>query len=86
MVIECNVELCKTDCEMCPEEQKYEPGKRRRKRDLAFNSSIMDLDQKISGRLRVVSPEDIADLTTRERSIFLKTGINLHHNGPFVKY
>lgn len=39
LMIECNVELCKTDCEMCTDpDQKIEPG-RRRKRD-AFNETL----------------------------------------------
>lgn len=68
LVIECNVELCKTDCEMCPDDQKYEPGKRRR-RDVTFNTTFSDLGSKVSGRFRVITPEDVAELNSRENLV-----------------
>lgn len=70
LLIECNVELCKTDCEMCPEEHKFEPGKRRR-RDVGFNETLGDFGSRVSGRFRVVSEDDITDLAIREHYIRL---------------
>ncbi|XP_066582170.1 uncharacterized protein [Prorops nasuta] len=41
LFIECNVELCKTDCEPCPEaNQQIEPGRRRRSVSYSYNSTI----------------------------------------------
>ncbi|KAL0277611.1 UNVERIFIED_CONTAM: hypothetical protein PYX00_004845 [Menopon gallinae] len=70
LLIECNVELCKTDCEMCPDPQKFEPGKRRR-RDVGFNETLGDFGSRVSGRFRVVSEDDISDLAIREHYIQL---------------
>lgn len=58
LMIECNVELCKTDCEVCSApDQKLEPG-RRRKRDLSkYNETIGD-PVTMGKLLRVILPED----------------------------
>ncbi|KAI4467583.1 cypher isoform b [Holotrichia oblita] len=59
LMIECNVDLCKTDCDVCPNpDQKIQPGKRRR-RDLR-NETIGD-PVKIGKLLRVLLPEDLSD-------------------------
>lgn len=77
LIIECNVELCKTDCEMCPNEQKLEPGARRRRRDVSFNSTVFESGNKISGRFRVVSPDDFAELQSREQLVAFVPGKNI---------
>lgn len=60
LILECNIELCKTDCEVCPDpNQKTEPGRRRR--DVSFgNESIAD-PITVGKLLRVILPEDIID-------------------------
>ncbi|CAH1117180.1 unnamed protein product [Phaedon cochleariae] len=62
IMMECNIELCKTDCEMCPSpDQPLEPG-RRRKRDLPANDTLGGTlgDGVMMGKhLRVVLPEDL---------------------------
>lgn len=58
LMVECNVELCKTDCEVCPNpHQPLEPG-RRRKREA--NSSISD-PVTVGRMLSVIVPEDISE-------------------------
>lgn len=64
LVIECNVELCKANCEMCPENQKLEPGRRRR--DIYFNETTTEIGKKVSGRFRVLAEEDLSALEMRE--------------------
>ncbi|XP_018332371.1 uncharacterized protein LOC108741896 [Agrilus planipennis] len=62
LTIECNVDLCKTDCEMCPDpNQKLEPG--RRKRDLHYYQNRTENDEsvKIGKTLRVIFPEELGD-------------------------
>lgn len=59
LMIECNVDLCKTDCDVCPNsDQKIQPGKRRR-RDL--RNETMGNPVKIGKLLRVLLPEDLSD-------------------------
>lgn len=64
LMIECNIELCKTDCEVCPNpDQPLEPG-RRRKRDLyGFNETLHD-GVMMGKHLRVVLPEDLVATAT----------------------
>lgn len=60
LIMECNVELCKTDCEMCPVPgQKTEPGRRRR--DLYSNISNQTFAEPITVArgLRVILPQDL---------------------------
>ncbi|XP_054275827.1 uncharacterized protein LOC128994989 isoform X2 [Macrosteles quadrilineatus] len=60
LTIECNVELCKTECAPCSDpNQKYEPGRRRRSAD----NSTLDLTDPVTvGRtLRVFLPEDLEE-------------------------
>lgn len=62
LMIECNIELCKTDCEMCPNpDQKLEPGRRRRRRDLyTYNQTLAD-GITMGKHLRIILPEDLTD-------------------------
>lgn len=61
LMIECNVELCKTDCEVCPDpHQKIDPG-RRRKRDLENVNNTIGDPITIGKMLRVILPEDLND-------------------------
>nr|XP_023015505.1 uncharacterized protein LOC111505000 [Leptinotarsa decemlineata] len=73
IMIECNIELCKTDCEMCPNpDQALEPAKRR-KRDLySFNATLHD-GVMMGKHLRVVLPEDLAERTVVNDSVCLST-------------
>lgn len=72
LMIQCNIELCKTDCQVCPEpNQQIEPGRRRR-RDLYSigNNSISD-EITMGKRLQVVLVEDLnsaglSDLVEKE--------------------
>lgn len=58
LMIECNVELCKTDCDVCPNpNQKIQPGKRRR-RDI-YNETMGE-PVRVGKLLRVLVPEDLS--------------------------
>ncbi|XP_043286507.1 uncharacterized protein [Venturia canescens] len=64
LFIECNIELCKTDCEACPDgNQQIEPGRRRRS---AFytpaNSSAGALSEpvRMARGFRVILPDDLS--------------------------
>lgn len=64
LTLECNVDLCKTDCEVCPEpNQQLEPGRRRR-RDLyspySYNATE-DTSVRVGKIIRVILPEDLSD-------------------------
>lgn len=60
LILECNIELCKTDCEVCPDpNQRIEPGARRRRRDIN-NETISD-PVTVGKLLRVILPEEISD-------------------------
>lgn len=59
LILECNIELCKTDCEVCPDpNQKIEPGARRR-RDI-HNETLSD-PITVGKLLKVILPEEISD-------------------------
>lgn len=61
LILECNIELCKTDCEVCPDpNQKLEPGRRRRRDIYSGNDSLSD-PVLVGKLLRVFVPEDIID-------------------------
>lgn len=62
IMIECNIELCKTDCEMCPDpDQKIDPL-RRRKRAIGNDTLV---DPVTMGRLlKVIFPEEITEEET----------------------
>ncbi|XP_072391572.1 uncharacterized protein [Diabrotica undecimpunctata] len=60
IMIECNIELCKTDCEMCPDPNpQLEPAKRR-KRDISFGNETLHDSVLMAKHLRIVLPEDLA--------------------------
>ncbi|KAL3287333.1 hypothetical protein HHI36_001807 [Cryptolaemus montrouzieri] len=76
LILECNIELCKTDCEVCPNpNQPLEPARRRRKRNIYSNETIGD-PLTMGKRLRVILPED---LSTGEAII----NLNENHNVCF---
>ncbi|KAJ8977970.1 hypothetical protein NQ317_008162 [Molorchus minor] len=62
LMIECNIELCKTDCEMCTDpNQQIDPG--RRKRDVYSSNDTLH-DGIIMGKhLRIILPEDLNQRT-----------------------
>ncbi|XP_076386202.1 uncharacterized protein LOC100877451 isoform X2 [Megachile rotundata] len=64
LFIECNVELCKTDCEPCPElNQQIEPGRRRRSISYApSNTSSLPLSEpvRVARGFRVVMEDDLS--------------------------
>ncbi|CAG9766515.1 unnamed protein product [Ceutorhynchus assimilis] len=66
LMIECNIELCKNDCDMCTkEDQVLEPSKRRKRRDVS-NSTITG-DWVTMGKLvRVILPEELNKQTALE--------------------
>ena len=58
LMIECNVELCKTDCDVCPEpNQSLEPGKRRRR---AVSNETLGEPVTVGRILKVLLPEDLS--------------------------
>ncbi|KAL1514094.1 hypothetical protein ABEB36_003413 [Hypothenemus hampei] len=59
LMIECNIELCKSDCGICTKEgQQVDPAKKRRKRDVSYNAT--EGDWVTMGKLvRVVLPEEL---------------------------
>ncbi|XP_050510576.1 uncharacterized protein LOC126887220 isoform X2 [Diabrotica virgifera virgifera] len=60
IMIECNIELCKTDCEMCPDPNpQLEPAKRR-KRDVSLGNETLHDSVLMAKHLRIVLPEDLA--------------------------
>ncbi|XP_030748175.1 uncharacterized protein LOC115876512 isoform X2 [Sitophilus oryzae] len=68
LTIECNIELCKTDCDMCSKEnQQLEPSKRRRRDVSAANASLSD-GTIMGKRLQIILPEDINEKTVLELS------------------
>lgn len=61
LMIECNIELCKTDCQMCTDpDQKIEPGRRRRR---AVGNETLGEPVTMGKTLRVFLPEDIDEET-----------------------
>lgn len=59
LMIECNVELCKTDCDVCPNpDQKIQPGKRRRR---AIYNETLGEPVKVGKLLRVLLPQDLSE-------------------------
>lgn len=61
LIIQCDVELCKTDCDVCPNPGSTEP--RRRRRDLIHigNRTIEEPMTTISKGLKVVFAEDLPE-------------------------
>ncbi|XP_050306190.1 mediator of DNA damage checkpoint protein 1-like isoform X2 [Anthonomus grandis grandis] len=64
LMIECNIELCKNDCDICPiEGQQVDPAKRRRRRDVSNSTG----DWITMGKLiKVILPEDLNQRTALE--------------------
>ncbi|XP_068082882.1 uncharacterized protein [Anabrus simplex] len=61
LTMECNVELCKTECQSCPDdEQNLDPLVRRR-RDLYSDNSTLGDPVKVHRSFWVVSAEDVQD-------------------------
>jgi hypothetical protein len=61
LMIQCNIELCKTDCQVCPEpNQQVEPGRRKR-RDLYSYNNTLGEGVTMGKHLRVILPEDLSD-------------------------
>ncbi|XP_048505752.1 uncharacterized protein LOC105692110 isoform X2 [Athalia rosae] len=63
LYLECNIELCKTDCEACPEpNQQIDPGRRRRDVTYAPSNSSGALSDpvRIGKGFRVIMPEDLS--------------------------
>lgn len=59
LTLECNVELCKTDCESCPlQGQNIDPARRRR-RDIWANNSTLGDPVRVFRTFRVISPDDL---------------------------
>ncbi|KAK0177326.1 hypothetical protein PV328_001394 [Microctonus aethiopoides] len=99
LFIECNVELCKTDCEACPEgNQQIEPGKK--KRDVSYvsaNSSFGTLADpvRIGRGFRVIMPDDLTlasskSLENRENTaitnISLGRNICMSYGGFYISF
>ncbi|GLH04823.1 Uncharacterized protein GBIM_10450, partial [Gryllus bimaculatus] len=69
LTLECNVELCKTDCQTCPDAQSADPQLRRRRRDLwaaegsdgAADNATRGDPVRVFRSFRVVSPDDLQD-------------------------
>ncbi|XP_053994751.1 uncharacterized protein LOC128885036 [Hylaeus volcanicus] len=69
LFIECNVELCKTDCEPCPEaNQQIEPGRRRRSIIYApSNTSAVLLSDpiRVARGFRVIMEDDLSEASSQ---------------------
>ncbi|KAJ4435288.1 hypothetical protein ANN_17898, partial [Periplaneta americana] len=60
LTLECNVELCKTDCQSCPETgQSVDPVARRRRRDVWVDNSTLGDPVRVFRTFRVISPDDL---------------------------
>jgi len=71
LTIECNVELCKTECAPCTDpNQKYEPGRRRRSADNA--TEPLSEPVTVGRRMRVFLPEDLED--SRNAAMVINVG------------
>ncbi|XP_076681474.1 uncharacterized protein LOC143375823 isoform X2 [Andrena cerasifolii] len=74
LFIECNVELCKTDCEPCPEtNQQIEPGRRRRsvsytpRTSTTSNTSAVLLSEpiRVARGFRVIMVDDLSEASSQ---------------------
>ncbi|XP_029163480.1 uncharacterized protein LOC114934932 [Nylanderia fulva] len=71
LFIECNVELCKTDCEPCPEtDQQIEPGRRRRSvtyapTNTSTNPVLLSDPVRIGRRFKVIMLDDLSTASNR---------------------
>lgn len=71
--LECNVELCKNGCDICPDDAALF-GRKRRATDqsLANNGTVSDV--RLSRRVRVISSEDISLTPDGRSAVTLTTG------------
>ncbi|KAF5274406.1 hypothetical protein FQA39_LY07286 [Lamprigera yunnana] len=64
LIIECNVDLCKTDCEACPNtKEQIEPGRRKRDLHAALNETHDSM--KMRKMLRIILPEDLKEIDSK---------------------
>ncbi|KAK2722506.1 uncharacterized protein LOC136034371 [Artemia franciscana] len=69
--LECNIELCKSECGFCPEDQALFG---RKKRSLQYNNATLVSDPvRLARRLRVLAPDDVTFADGRS-TITLTTG------------
>ncbi|GBP20911.1 DNA-directed RNA polymerase II subunit RPB1 [Eumeta japonica] len=59
LIIQCDVELCKTDCDVCPRPGSPEPRKRRRRDVIHVGNSTVPPSTTIMKGLRVILAEDL---------------------------
>ncbi|KAM0724405.1 Cuticlin-4 [Formica fusca] len=71
LFIECNVELCKTDCEPCPEgDQQIEPGRRRRSvmytsTNTSTNPVLLSDPVRVGRRFKVIMLDDLSTASSQ---------------------
>ncbi|XP_011636579.1 uncharacterized protein LOC105426874 isoform X1 [Pogonomyrmex barbatus] len=72
LFIECNVELCKTNCEPCPEaNQQIEPGRRRRSvtyapsSNTSTNSILLSDPVRVGRRFKVIMLDDLSTASSQ---------------------
>ncbi|XP_070163556.1 uncharacterized protein [Polyergus mexicanus] len=71
LFIECNVELCKTDCESCPEgDQQIEPGRRRRSvmytsTNTSTNPNLLSDPVRVGRRFKVIMLDDLSTASSQ---------------------
>ncbi|GAB1862809.1 ZP domain-containing protein [Camponotus japonicus] len=71
LFIECNVELCKTDCEACPEaDQQIEPGRRRRSvmytpTNTSTNPVLLSDPVRVGRRFKVIMLDDLSTASSQ---------------------
>ncbi|XP_011259963.1 uncharacterized protein LOC105253552 isoform X2 [Camponotus floridanus] len=71
LIIECNVELCKTDCEACPEaDQQIEPGRRRRSvmytpTNTSTNPVLLSDPIRVGRRFKVIMLDDLSTASSQ---------------------
>ncbi|KAL6442234.1 hypothetical protein ACFW04_002477 [Cataglyphis niger] len=71
LFIECNIELCKTDCESCPEgEQQIEPGRRRRSimytsTNTSTNPVLLSDPVRVGRRFKVIMLDDLSTASSQ---------------------
>ncbi|XP_050448165.1 uncharacterized protein LOC126849877 [Cataglyphis hispanica] len=70
LFIECNIELCKTDCEPCPGEQQIEPGRRRRSimytsTNTSTNPVLLSDPVRVGRRFKVIMLDDLSTASSQ---------------------
>lgn len=77
LMIQCNIELCKTDCQICEQpNQQIEPGRRRRRDLYSYNTT--DSGVTMGKHLRVILPQDLEEsfslkLTDQQEGVCMST-------------